>query len=323
MKILKTPPERFLALPGYSFQARYINVGSADNAQEQSSSQSSSDIEPEELMMHYVDYGDNEAPVILMLHGEPTWSYLYRKMICIAESHGFRVIAPDLIGFGKSDKFDDQGAYTYAKHLLWLERFIESLGLDNIHLICQDWGGLLGLRMVAKFPERFAAVVAANTMLPTGDYEAPEAFFKWQRFSQEVNPFPVSQVIQNATVKDLIPEVAAAYDAPFPSEEYKCGVRKFPLLVPTQADDVESQNNRDAWKILSTFNKPFMTAFSDSDPVTRGGDAIFQKLIPGCRGQAHVTLKGGGHFLQEDVGQDLINAALTCFKSAVKSNSKE
>ncbi len=298
MKILKTPSERFEALAGYSFQPNYLDVG-----------------EPEQsLMMHYVDYGKKDAPVILMLHGQPTWSYLYRKMICKAEAEGYRVIAPDLIGFGKSDKFASQSPYTYANHLMWLERLLLALKITDVHLICQDWGGLLGLRLLVKFPDLFASVVAANTMLPTGEHPPGEAFLKWQAFSQNVEHFEVGKVIQNATVNDMISEVIMAYDAPFPSEEYKCGVRKFPMLVPISIDDPESENNRKAWQVLMTLDKPFLTAFSDNDPITAGGDKIMQKLIPGCKGQPHVVIKGGGHFLQEDVGEQLIQHALSFFK---------
>lgn len=300
MKILKTPEERFANLPGYSFQPHYVDVGDSEQS----------------LMMHYVDYGHEGAPVILMLHGQPSWSYLYRKMICQAEGAGFRVLAPDLIGFGKSDKFDSQEPYTYAHHLQWLERFLDVVKIDQIRLICQDWGGLLGLRLVAKYPQMFAAVVAANTGLPTGDIPPTEAFSKWQRFSQEVQEFPVGAILQRGTVNELIQEVVDAYDAPFPSEEYKCGVRKFPMLVPSTPDNVESENNRLAWQALSQFNKPFLTAFSDNDPITAGAEKFFQKTIPGCAHQPHVTLKGGGHFLQEDVGEQLIRSAISFFKGA-------
>ncbi|MFC4699605.1 haloalkane dehalogenase [Glaciecola siphonariae] len=302
MNILKTAQSRFNKLPGYSFQANFVDVGDGEHP----------------LNMHYVDYGDADAPIILMLHGQPTWSYLYRTMICYAENAGYRVLAPDLIGFGKSDKFDTQDAYTYASHLLWLERFLESVNPSSIRLICQDWGGLLGLRLLAKFPEKFAGVVAANTMLPTGDHPPGEAFKKWQHFSQTVEHFNVGGVIQNATVNELIPEVIDAYNAPFPTEAHKCAVRKFPMLVPTTPDNVESENNREAWKSLSAFKKPFLTAFSDSDPITAGGDRIMQKLIAGCAGQPHVTIKGAGHFLQEDAGDRLIETAVNFFNSIPK-----
>lgn len=297
MNILKTPDHCFADLPGYSFQDNYINVGSEH-----------------ELLMHYVDYGDIDAPVILMLHGEPSWSYLYRNMINIAEQAGFRVIAPDLIGFGKSDKYDTQSAYTYASHLTWLSTFVKKLTLQNIHLICQDWGGLLGLRLLSADPDNFAAVVVANTMLPTGDHTPPDAFLAWQQYSQTTDNFDIGAIIQRATHKDVIDEVVAAYNAPFPEEKYKAAARKFPMLVPTSPNDPEAQNNRNAWKILGEFSKPFLTAFSDQDPVTKGGEKIFQKLVPGCKGQAHTIIKGGGHFLQEDCASELINHAIKCFK---------
>lgn len=297
MDILKTPPSYFDNLPGYSFQPHYIDVG-----------------DEHKLSMHYVDYGPSNGPVILMLHGEPSWSYLYRNMINIAATAGFRVIAPDLIGFGKSDKYLSQDAYTYASHLKWLTRLVDKLSLTNINLICQDWGGLLGLRLVAANPEIFAAVVAANTMLPTGEHEPSEAFMAWQAYSQESDNFDIANIIQGASHKDIIDEVLAAYNAPFPSEEYKAGARKFPMLVPINVDDPEAHNNKEAWKVLATFNKPFLTAFSDKDPVTRGGEKIFQKLIPGCKGQVHTIIKDGGHFLQEDCALELISLAIDCFR---------
>ena len=297
MEILKTPSSYFDNLPGYSFQPHYIDVGDAH-----------------ELLMHYVDYGPSEGPIILMLHGEPSWSYLYRNMINIAAAEGFRVIAPDLIGFGKSDKYASQDAYTYAKHLEWLERLINKLVLTNINLICQDWGGLLGLRLVASHEEKFLAVVAANTMLPTGEHNPSKAFTDWQTYSQSTENFDIANIIQGATHKEIIEEVLAAYNAPFPSEKYKAGARKFPMLVPTSLDDPEANNNREAWKTLATFTKPFLTAFSDKDPVTKGGEKIFQKLIPGCKGQAHTIIKNGGHFLQEDCALELITLAIDCFR---------
>jgi haloalkane dehalogenase len=297
MDILKTPSSYFDNLPGYSFQPHYIDVG-----------------DEHELIMHYVDYGPSDGPIILMLHGEPSWSYLYRNMINVAASSGFRVIAPDLIGFGKSDKYVNQEAYTYASHLEWLNRLIIRLALTEINLICQDWGGLLGLRLVAAQTEKFAAVVAANTMLPTGEHEPSKAFTAWQAYSQTTENFNIGNIIQGATHKEIIEEVIAAYNAPFPSEKYKAGARKFPMLVPTSLDDPEAQNNKEAWEVLKRFTKPFLTAFSDKDPVTKGGEKIFQKLIPGCKGQAHTIIKNGGHFLQEDCAHELITLAIECFR---------
>ena len=304
MEILRTPASRFENLPGYSYQENYIDL-------------QASSTEPLTLLrMHYVDYGDSDSPVILMLHGEPSWSYLYRHMIDDAVSAGFRVIAPDLIGFGKSDKPSNQDDYTYASHLYWLTQALQKLALRDIHLICQDWGGLLGLRLLAADPDNFKAVVAANTMLPTGDHQAPQAFIDWQQYSQQTKEFNIGAIIQNATSKDMIDEIIEAYNAPFPDETYKAGARKFPLLVPISPDDPESQNNRNAWKVLSQFSKPFLTLFSDNDPVTKGAEKIFQKMIPGCQNQAHSILKNGGHFLQEDCAHELVSLAITCFKES-------
>jgi haloalkane dehalogenase len=222
-------------------------------------------------------------------------------MITKAVANGFRVIAPDLIGFGKSDKPANQDDYTYARHLEWLRSFLMTLGLQDIHLICQDWGGLLGLRLVAQTPDLFSAVIAANTMLPTGEHKASDAFLKWQQYSQTSVEFNVGNILQGATVTDLSEEVISAYNAPFPSDEYKAGVRKFPMLVPISTEDPESANNKLAWIELSQFTKPFITAFSDSDPITKGGET-------------HYILKNGGHFLQEDCSDELINIAINNFK---------
>ena len=306
MEILKTPENRFYNLPGYSFQPNFINVASDwDQAQDTN-----------ELLMHYVDFGDKNHPIILMLHGEPSWSYLYRQMINDAANAGFRVIAPDLIGFGKSDKYAEKSAYTYANHLAWLNSFINQLSLQNINLICQDWGGLLGLRILANRSELFSACIAANTMLPTGDHDPGQAFFDWQVYSQSTPNFDIGEIIQRATHKELINEIVAAYNAPFPSERYKVGARMFPMLVPTTPNDPETENNRQAWQSLKQFTKPFLTAFSDGDPVTKGGEKIFQKLIPGCNNQAHIILENGGHFLQEDCGDELIKHAIQFFQGA-------
>ena len=297
MPILKTPAANFVNLPGYSFQEHYCNVGTNHD-----------------LLMHYVDYGPTKGPIILMLHGEPTWSYLYRNMINEAADAGFRVIVPDLIGFGKSDKYTSQDDYTYANHLAWLTSFITQLSLRHVHLICQDWGGLLGLRLVAATPDLFAAVVAANTMLPIGGKPLPEAFVKWQNYSQTSENFDIGAIIQSATNKEIICEVINAYNAPFPDETYKAGARKFPMLVPTDANDPQAKNNQDAWQALARFEKPFLTAFSDNDPITQGGEKLFQKHIPGCKNQPHIILKNAGHFLQEDCAHELITASLNCFK---------
>jgi haloalkane dehalogenase len=232
-------------------------------------------------------------------------------MIPVLVGAGRRVVAPDLVGFGRSDKPTRREDYTYQRHVDWLDAVVfGALDLQDVTLVCQDWGGLLGLRLVADHPERFRAVVAANTFLPTGEGSPSDAFLSWQRFSQEVAELPVGQILQGATVTTLPDEVVAAYDAPFPDESYKEGARQFPLLVPTTPDDPGAVANRRAWASLERFDKPFVTAFSDQDPVTRGADAVLQRRIPGAAGQPHTTLVGGGHFLQEDVGPALAQVVL-------------
>jgi haloalkane dehalogenase len=296
LKFLTTPEHCFEQITDFSYAPNFLQVD---------------DNEGGLLNLHYIDEGSKDANVVLMLHGEPSWAYLYRKMIDPVVSAGYRVIAPDLIGFGKSDKPTERSDYTYQRHLDWVRQVIIQLNLTDITLVCQDWGGLLGLRLVAEHPDLFARVLAANTMLPTGDHAVSEAFLNWQTFSQEVEVFPVAGIIKGATVTPLSTQVLGAYDAPFPDETFKAGVRQFPLLVPTTPDNPASEANRLAWQTLQKFTKPFITAFSDSDPVTAGGDKIMQKLIPGCEGQAHTTIEQGGHFLQEDQGEPLADVLLT------------
>lgn len=295
MDYLRTPDERFDALPDWSFDPHYLDVD---------------DTEGGRLRMHYVDEGPHEAAPVLLLHGEPTWSYLYRHMIPGLVDAGHRVIAPDLVGFGRSDKPVRQQDYSYARHAHWLASLIAQLELTSITLFCQDWGGLLGLRLVGEKPSRYARVVAANTFLPTGDEPIGEAFEQWRAFSQTVPEFPAGAIVQKGTVRDLSDAEVAAYDAPFPTEAHKAGARRFPLLVPTDREDPEAMTNRDAWKGLGLFKRPFLTAFGDSDPITRGADRILQQRIPGAAGQPHETVTEAGHFLQEDRGArlaDLLN----------------
>lgn len=290
MKFLRTPDSRFEHLAGYDFAPHYLAVD---------------DTEGGELRVHYVDEGPRDAAPVLLLHGEPSWSYLYRKMIGPLVAAGHRVIAPDLVGFGKSDKPVERNDYTYARHVGWMQSVLDQLQLNDITLFCQDWGGLIGLRLVAENPDRFARVVAANTMLPTGDFHPGDAFLAWQTFSQETPVFPVGNIIRKSVALPVNDEVVAAYDAPFPDETFKAGARQFPLLVPVSPDDPASAANRAAWEVLKQFQKPFLTAFSDKDPITRGAERVLQKLIPGAAGQVHVTIENGGHFLQEDQGERL------------------
>lgn len=290
MPVLRTPDERFQNLPGYPFVPHYLTVND-------------SRLGP--IRMHYVDEGPRDGPVVVMLHGEPSWSYLYRKMIPPVAAAGYRVLAPDLVGFGKSDKPSERSDYTYLSHMTWLSRWFEQMQIGDITLFCQDWGGLLGLRMVGAHPGLFSRVMAGNTFLPTGEGKASDAFLGWQAFSQNVPVFPTGGIIRGGTARPLADGVEAAYDAPFPDESYKSGARQFPLLVPISPDDPAVPANRAAWAVLEKFDRPFLTCFSDKDPVTAGADRIFHARIPGCAGQPHVTIKDGGHFLQEDAGEEL------------------
>lgn len=287
MEALRTPDERFENLDGYSYSPNYLEID---------------DTEGGKLRLHYVDEGPKDGEVVLLLHGEPSWSYLYRTMIPVLNKAGYRTIAPDLVGFGRSDKPSKRGDYTYARHVAWMLDAFDQLKIENVTLFCQDWGGLIGLRLVAARPDKFARVVAGNTFLPTGDQKPSDAFFKWQSFSQSVPEFPAGGIIKGATVIPMSEAAIAGYDAPYPDESFKEGARQFPMLVPSSPEDPESQPNRDAWEILKTWDKPFLTTFSDSDPVTAGGEKVLQKLIPGTKGQPHVTIEQGGHFLQEDQG---------------------
>jgi haloalkane dehalogenase len=296
MKVLRTPEHCFEELPGFPFQPNYTEVGNG-------------------LRMHYVDEGDPDGETILLLHGEPSWSYLYRKMIPVLVDAGFRVIAPDLIGFGRSDKPAEQGDYTYQRHVDWVKDFIRFAGLKDITLFCQDWGGLIGLRILAEESDWFKRIVAGNTILPTGDRPPNEAFMNWQRFSQTSPKFDIGTVIQKATVTAVPDDVIAAYNAPFPDDSYKAGARIFPSLVPTRPDDPAAPANRQAWVKLSGLELPFLTAFSDSDPIMAGLDKVLHKMIPGTQGQDHTTIRGAGHFLQEDKGEELAEVIVSFIKA--------
>ena len=290
MEVLRTPDDRFASLPGYPFEPQYLEVRDGEGG---------------ELRVQYVDEGPGDADPVLLLHGEPSWSFLYRKMIPVITAAGHRAVAPDLVGFGRSDKPSKRDDYTYQRHVDWMRELLEQLDLRNVTLVGQDWGGLIGLRLVAEHPDRFARVVAANTFLPTGDRNPGDAFLAWQKFSQETPRFPVGRIVNGGCVTELPGDVVAAYDAPFPDETYKEGARQFPLLVPTSPSDPAAEPNRRAWEALSEFDRPFLTAFSDSDPITGGADRVLQESIPGAKGRPHTTLTGGGHFLQEDVGEEL------------------
>ncbi len=295
MNILRTPDERFLKLPGYEFEPHYADIG--------------------EMRMHYVDEGPAGASPVLLMHGEPSWSYLYRHMISPIASAGLRAIAPDLIGFGKSDKPSKQNDYSYEKHVAWMKQFLEKIDLQNITLVCQDWGSLIGLRLAAENEGRFDRIVLANGGLPTGDGKMPLVFRIWRAFARFSPWFPIGRIVQSGTVSDLSSDIVAAYDAPFPNATYKAGTRAFPRLVPTTPDDPAAPANRAAWEIFRSWQKPFLTAFSNRDPITRGLDRAFAERVPGARDQPHTTIRNAGHFLQEDKGPELASIVIDFIKS--------
>lgn len=295
MQILRTPDERFEGLDAWPFAPRYTQISGQDGSV---------------LRVHHVDEGPSEAAPILLMHGEPTWSYLYRKFIPNLTAKGHRVVCPDLIGFGRSDKLGARSDYTYERHVAWMSAWLLANDLKDITLFCQDWGGLIGLRLVAAFPDRFARLVIANTGLPVGTGSS-EGFDNWLTFSQTVPEFPVSLIVDMGTVRSLTDAEKAAYDAPFPDETYKEGARQFPTLVPITPEHASVAENIEAWKVLSRFTDPVLTCFSDSDPVSKGGEKVFIEKMPGAKGQPHLIIEKGGHFLQEDQPEqlcDLIDA---------------
>ena len=295
MQILRTPDDRFTNLPGYDFEPHYAEVAAVPG-----------DASSGTLRMHYLDEGPHDAAPILLMHGEPTWAYLYRHMIPALVAAGHRVVVPDLVGFGRSDKPTETSDYTYARHVAWTSELVfDHLDLTDVTFFGQDWGGLVGLRLVAAQPDRFARVCVGNTGLPTGDGKLSDAFLSWQKFSRESPVFPIGNIVNGGTLKELTAEEIAAYDAPFPDDTYKAGARIFPSLVPTSTDDPASADNVAAWEVLDRFERPWLCAFSDGDPVTRGGEGVFQRRVAGAADQPHTTIVGGGHFLQEDKGPEL------------------
>jgi haloalkane dehalogenase len=279
LNVLRTPDDRFADLPDFPFAPHYLTVGDG-------------------LRVGYVDEGARDADPVLLMHGEPSWSYLYRHIIPrLSGKH--RVLAPDLVGFGRSDKPADAADYSYERHVAWMSDWLVGLDLKNITLFCQDWGGLIGLRLVAAFPERFARVVVANTGLPAGSGMS-EGFENWLMMSQSIPVFPAGMIVNMGSQRELTPAEIAAYDAPYPDESYKTAARIFPTFVPVTPQHASVAENQAAWKVLEAFDKPFLTAFSDKDPVTGGGEAAFQARVPGAKGRKHLTIEGGGHFLQED-----------------------
>jgi len=294
MTVLRTPDECFRNLSGFPFEPHYLEIVDSRLGR---------------LRIHYVDEGPAHGPVVLLLHGEPTWSYLYRKMIPLFAEAGFRVIAPDLIGFGRSDKPTERADYSYARHVRWMTDWLFAMGLCDVTLLGQDWGGLIGLRVLAEHPERFARFSLSNTGLPTGDHPVNDAFHRWRKFSQEDPEFDTGYIVNLFGRGGLSEEEMEAYRAPFPSDEFKAGARQFPMLVPTEPDNPASDANREAWKVLMQWHRPALMCFSDADPIMAGADKPFLKLVPGARNQPHITLKGR-HFIQEEDGETWARAVI-------------
>ena len=302
MERLRTPEARFRDLPDFPYSPHYASVVDPTGG--------------EPLRMAYLDEGPPEGAVVVLLHGEPTWSYLYRSTLPGLIGAGRRVIAPDLVGFGRSDKPTERREYTYERHVHWLrELLFDHLELSHVTLFAQDWGSLLGLRLVGEHPHRFDRVAIGNGALPTGAERANEAFRAWQKYSQEVERLPVGNIVSGGCAQRLSREVIAAYDAPFPDERYKEGARQFPLLVPTSVEDPAHRANCLAWEVLATWSKPFLCCYSDGDAITRGADQKFLDVVPGTRNVEHVTIRDAGHFLQEDKGPELADLLNTLVAS--------
>lgn len=301
MDVLKTPAERFSDLPDYPFSPHYLSV------------------EPG-LELHYLDEGAPGGPPVLLLHGEPSWSYLYRKMIPPLARAGYRVLAPDLIGFGKSDKPTDPRDYSYAKHVAWVLSWMDQLKLEGLTLFCQDWGSLIGLRLVGEHPERFARVVVGNGFLPIAKRPPGAPFLLWRSFARYSPIFPVGRIINSGCVTKLSPAVRAAYDAPFPSRAYQAGARALPGLVPIHPEDPAVPANRAAWEVLGRFERPFLTLFGKNDPILGTTDAPLIAHVPGAKGQPHQRF-WGGHFVQEDRGEFLAEAMIAWMKADAQRTS--
>ena len=301
MRTLRTPEERFREVPNFDYQPDYVEVPDGDGST---------------LRMAYIATGEDNAPAVMLLHGEPTWSFLYRKMIPVLADAGLRVVVPDLVGFGRSDKPAEPADHSYARHVEWVRGFaFDALQLRDLTLVGQDWGGLIGLRLIAENPERFARVVAANTGLPTGDVDMPEPWWQFRRAVRKARVLDIARLVASGCRYALTPAELAAYDAPFPDESYKVGPRVMPTLVPTRPDDPATEANRAAWDVLRGLDIPVLCAFSDGDPITAGMAPLLRRELPGAAGREHPTITGAGHFLQEDAGPALANAIAAFIRS--------
>jgi len=296
MLTLRTPDERFAGLPDFGYEPRYADVPDQDGGS---------------LRMAWVEDGPAGGAVVLLLHGEPSWSFLYRKMMPPLAAAGLRVIAPDLVGFGRSDKPAEPADHSYARHVEWVRSLVfDVLELDQVTLVGQDWGGLIGLRLAAEHPDRFARIVAANTGLPTGDHDMPEIWHRFREAMQTAPRIDIARFVASGCRRPLADDVLAAYDAPFPDETFKAGARAMPGLVPYRPDDPASDANRAAWAVLAASPTPALIAFSDSDPITGAMGPILQRVLPGAQGREHPVIADAGHFLQEDAGEELAAAIL-------------
>jgi haloalkane dehalogenase len=293
VKVLRTPDAAFADLADYSFAPHFLEVDAPGAPP---------------LRLHYVDEGPRDAAPILLLHGEPTWSYLYRKFVPPLAAAGHRVLAPDLIGFGKSDKPAARDDYSYERHVAWLGHWLTQLDLQGITLFCQDWGGLIGLRLVAAFPERFARLVISNTYLPIGESIGP-GFDAWRTFSQATPEFKTGRIVAGGCARELNAAEVAAYDAPYPDESYQAGARQFPVLVPVTPEHTSVAENKAAWTVLESFTKPVVTCFGEQDRVLGHLDTEIQRRIPGAKLQPHCRIKAS-HFSQEDQPEQLVELML-------------
>jgi haloalkane dehalogenase len=300
-KVLRTPDTCFANLPDFPYTPHYTELSGPTGSAP--------------LRVAFIDEGPRDGPTVLLMHGEPTWSFLYRKMIPVLVAAGCRVVVPDLVGFGRSDKPARKSDYSYFNHVQWMSAWMEANDLRDITLFCQDWGSLIGLRMVAEAPERFARIALANGGLPTGTEPLPRAFKIWRAFSQFSPWFPIGRIVKSGCVHGLTPNEVAAYDAPYPSARYKIAARLFPKFVPSTPDDPERQNNERAWDMFKHWDKPFLTLFSNRDPVTRGGYKVWQQQVPGAQGQPHAITRNAGHFLQEDKGVEVAQALVAFIQS--------
>lgn len=292
---VRTDESAFANIPDFPYPPHYTEVGG--------------------LRIAFIDEGPRDAPVVLLMHGEPTWSFLYRKMIPVLLQAGLRVIAPDLVGFGRSDKPTRAGDYSYRHHVQWMSAWLQANDLSNITLFCQDWGSLIGLRMAAAAPQRFDRIVLANGGLPTGTTTVPKAFKIWRAFAQYSPWFPIGRIVKAGSTGGLTPAEVAAYDAPFSSRRHRVGARVFPSLVPITPNDPERASNEAAWEVFKRWDKPFLTLFSNRDPVTRGGFRIWHDLVPGAKGQPHSITRGAGHFLQEDKGAEVAQSMVNFIRA--------